>query len=170
MEEQLNRQCEKKSKTGKKDSDGGVVEENSADNNHIAESPSDLLALPTEVVQKILVYDPSTYHRAVCREWNEHFGQNEKNGERNYRDEEWERRPIDDLGFDDPEILYHYETLKVKDLERELEQRIDEIEALQDQIRNVTTERDELRKQLSSQLGVTSEDPQDVASDMRIVD
>merc|ERR1711972_1072724 len=98
-----------------------------------------MITVPEGVVQKILSFDPSIYeHRFVCKEWNGHFIQNGTNGIRDYVNEYNEQHSLHrrdsslvdfgdssssivDLGFDDPEVLLHYEMLKVRDLERNLE-------------------------------------------------
>jgi len=43
--------------------------------------------------------------------------------------------PIVDLGFDDPEVLLHYEQLKVKDLEAELESKMNELDKVKKELK-----------------------------------
>ena len=52
--------------------------------------------------------------------------------------------PIVDLGFDDPDVLYHYEKLKVKDLERELKSSNDKIKGLEKRIKEYKQQIDAL--------------------------
>jgi len=49
--------------------------------------------------------------------------------------------PIVSLGFEDPDVLLHYEKLKVKDLEETLEKKLDELDV-------VKKERDQIKGQI----------------------
>mmetsp|Transcript_58282 Transcript_58282/g.92618 ORF Transcript_58282/g.92618 Transcript_58282/m.92618 type:complete len:711 (+) Transcript_58282:282-2414(+) len=49
--------------------------------------------------------------------------------------------PVPDLGFEDPEVVMHYQKLKVEDLEKELESKLDELD-------RVKHERDQLLAQI----------------------
>ena len=90
--------------------------------------------LPAAVVQRILLFDGSVNHRAVCKEWNGHFEQNKMNGDRDYNEERERSVPIVNIGFDDPDVLLHYERLKVQDLENALTQQVGETRDLKRQL------------------------------------
>merc|ERR1712176_1634658 len=51
--------------------------------------------------------------------------------------------PVVSLGFEDPDVLLHYEKLKVKDLEEELESKLNELDV-------VKKERDQIKEKLQT--------------------
>lgn len=51
--------------------------------------------------------------------------------------------PVIDLGFEDPEILLNFEKLKTKDLQKELEQKLNDLDAVKE-------ERDALKREIDS--------------------